>query len=81
MSDLRVEFHTAALAQMRGLPDEALDALVVRVTDLLTEPWDAQVIGDDDRFRRTVFGGRGLVSFFLDESEHVVRIFDVTWAG
>ncbi|RJL23935.1 hypothetical protein [Bailinhaonella thermotolerans] len=78
----RVEFHTAALAQMGGLPDAALDALVSRVADLLERPWDARVIADDRRFRRTTFGdGRGLVSFYLDETAQVLRIFDVTWAG
>ncbi|MGI5290678.1 hypothetical protein ACQEVF_46175 [Nonomuraea polychroma] len=40
MSHLRVEFHATALAQMQGLPDEALDALVAKVADLLQEPWE-----------------------------------------
>ncbi|WP_237109776.1 hypothetical protein [Nonomuraea sp. MG754425] len=54
---------------------------MARTADLLAEPWDARMIGEDDRFRRAVFGGRGLVSFFVDESAHALRIFDVTWAG
>ena len=33
----RVEFHAAALAQLEGLPPPAFDALVERVTKLVSE--------------------------------------------
>ena len=34
----RVELHVAALAEMKGLPTEALDALVSRTVELIEEP-------------------------------------------
>jgi hypothetical protein len=67
-----------------GLPGDAFDALVDRVVGLADEPWDATVAwpGDDSFHRETAFGdGRGFISFYLDESAKVIRIYRVVWAG
>lgn len=78
----RVEFHASALAQLDGLPPEAFDALVDQVVKLVDAPWDAQALSPDEpQFRQGQFGGLGLLSFFVDDREQVLRIFDVTWAG
>ncbi|WP_328990770.1 hypothetical protein OG394_31330 [Kribbella sp. NBC_01245] len=76
----RVEFHAAALAQLKGLPGEAFDALVKRTVDLVEQPWDAQAISADDaHFRQALFGEFGLLSFYVDDTNQLIRIFDVTW--
>jgi hypothetical protein len=78
----RVEFHAAALAQLDGLPAPAFDALVERVTKLVSSPWDAHPLAPDrPAFRQSVFGSLGLVSFHVDEAHELIRIFDVTWVG
>lgn len=78
----RVEFHAAALAQLDGLPSEAFDALVERVTKLVGAPWEAQPLTPDEpAFRQSVFGSLGLVSFHVDDAQELIRIFDVTWVG
>jgi len=77
-----VEFHAAALAQLNGLPTEAFDALVARVAELVAAPWDAWIMQPGDpNFRQTTFHRFGLLSFYLDETEKLIRIFDVTWVG
>jgi hypothetical protein len=43
-----VDLHVAALSQMKGLPEEALDALVARTADLVEKPWDARILYKDD---------------------------------
>jgi mRNA-degrading endonuclease RelE of RelBE toxin-antitoxin system len=78
----RVEFHASALAQLQGLPPSAFDALVERVSKLVGAPWDTQTLDrDEPSFRQCIFGGHGLLSFHIDDSRDLIRIFDVTWAG
>jgi hypothetical protein len=80
----RPEFEHAALVQLNGLPQAAFDALVERVTVLVSEPWDAAVIppDNDPAFRRTVFGGGfGLLSFRVDDAAETISIFDIVWIG
>lgn len=78
----RVEFHASALAQLKGLPDGAFDALVERVVELVEAPWDALVLcPDEPEFRQTHFGAFGLMSFHVHEKTEVIRIFHVIWAG
>jgi hypothetical protein len=77
-----VEFHASALGQLQGLPSQAFDALVERVSKLAGAPWDSQSLDrDETAFRQCVFGGLGLLSFHVDDSDELIRIFDVTWAG
>jgi hypothetical protein len=80
-----VRFEGAALFQLDGIPDDAFDALVERVSVLADEPWDASpaVSGDGEPgWRRVVFGGgNGLLTFQADDVAEVLRIFDVTWIG
>lgn len=80
----RVAFAGDAALHFHTLPSEAQDAVVQRAADLAEEPWDATVLppGNDPAFRGTVFGdGRGLMSFYLDETEATIRIFEIVWIG
>ncbi|ADB29760.1 hypothetical protein Kfla_0639 [Kribbella flavida DSM 17836] len=77
-----MEFHAAALAQLDGLPAEAFDALVRRATELVVAPWDSMALGaGEPAFRQTTFHPLGLLSFYVDDSRQLLRIFDVTWVG
>ncbi|MEV5962831.1 hypothetical protein AB0L70_13775 [Kribbella sp. NPDC051952] len=77
-----MEFHAAALAQLQGLPPQAFDALVERVTKLVGTPWEAHILDPHDpHFRQCIFGSLGLLSFHVDEQGELIRIFDVTWVG
>jgi hypothetical protein len=80
----RVEFEGAARVQLNGLPSTAFDALVDRVVTLVQEPWDADLMasGDDPAYRQAVFGeGHGLLSFHVDDTAELIRIFDIAWIG
>lgn len=78
----RVEFHASALAQLKGLPAEAFDALVERAVELVDAPWDAMMLySNEPAFRQTYFGTFGLVSFHVHEATETIRIFNVTWVG
>ncbi len=80
----RPEFEGDALVQLNGLPKAAFDALLGRVAVLVDEPWEAAVIppAHDLAYRRAVFGaGFGLLSFRVDETAEVIRIFDILWVG
>ena len=80
----QVRFEGQALAQLQGLPAAAFDALVERVVDLVEEPWDAAVMppGDDPAYRRITFGaGWGLLTFHVDDTAELIRIFDLLWIG
>jgi hypothetical protein len=79
-----VRFEGAALVQLNGLPARAFDALVHRVTDLVDEPWDAVVMppGDDPALRIAVFGaGYGLLTFYVNDTAEIIRVFDLAWIG
>ena len=78
----RVEFHAAALAQLKRTSAGRFDALVRRAVALVDEPWDAVALyPDEPEFRQTFFGRAGLMSFHVDTGTETIRIFDVTWAG
>jgi hypothetical protein len=78
----RVEFHASALAQLQGLPSPAFDGLVERVSKLVGAPWETPTLDSaEPNFRQCIFGDFGLVSFYVDDSRSLIRIFDVTWAG
>jgi len=78
----RVEFHAAALVQLKGLPSDAFDALVSAFVHLVNAPWDAMPLyPTEPEYRQASFGTYGLVSFYVDENADVFRVFDVTWAG
>ncbi|TQS23288.1 hypothetical protein [Microbispora hainanensis] len=77
-----MELHVAALSQMKGLPVEALDALISRTADLVEEPWDARALyKDEPEFRMTAFGDLGVMYFKVDDADELITIFNVTWAG
>ena len=80
----RVQFEGQALVQLNGLPQAVFDALVERVTDLVQEPWDADLMAPsgDPAYRQALFGhGYGLLSFRVDEAIELISIFDITWIG
>jgi hypothetical protein len=79
----RPEFYGAALRQIKGLPDDAFQALLDRVVELVDAPWDATVLppGDDPARRETGFGGYGLLYFHVDEQAQIIRIVNVLWVG
>ncbi|WP_283138519.1 hypothetical protein [Rhizohabitans arisaemae] len=78
----RVELHVAALAQMKGFPEEALDALLASTVDLIEKPWDARVLyADEPEYRQAIFGGSGILYFKVDEVNELITIFNVTWIG
>ena len=78
----RAELHPFALARMNGLPFEAVQALAARTAELIEEPWDAvAVYPDDPSFRRTAFGGFGVMTFRVDDQVELITIYNVVWAG
>jgi hypothetical protein len=47
-------------------------------------PWEVVVVspGDDRAFSEMMFGlSRGILSFHVDESVRLIRIFNVVWIG
>jgi hypothetical protein len=80
----RVGFEGNALVQLIGLPPEAFDAMIERVVDLVDAPWDADLMDarGSAAYRQIIFGqGLGLLSFRVDDSGELIRIFDITWIG
>jgi hypothetical protein len=79
----RVEFEGDALVRLNGLPEDAFDALVNRIVALTREPWDASEVtpGDEAPYREAFFGDYGIVSFRVDDSAELIRIFGIVWAG
>jgi hypothetical protein len=70
--------------QLKDLPEAIFDALVGRVTDLVREPWDADLMSPsgDPAYRQAIFGyGYGLLSFRVDDATELIKIFDITWIG
>jgi len=80
----RVRFEGHALVQLHGLPLVGFDALLARVVELVDAPWDAVVMppGDDTAYRQAVFGsGWGLLTFHVDDTTELIRIYDLIWIG
>ncbi len=78
----RVELHATALAQIGGLPTDAFDELVSALADVCERPWDAMAAyTGEPEFRQVIFGGLGLVSFYVDDTAGIIWVFDITWAG
>lgn len=76
----RVEFHAVAAAQIPGLPETAFTALIERLVRVARDPWDSLPTPEPD-YRRVTFGRWGLCSFRIDDTAHIVRVFDITWTG
>jgi hypothetical protein len=36
---------------------------------------------DDDRYREQVYGGKGLLSYVIDDDSAAVHVFSIVWAG
>lgn len=77
-----IDFHAAAAAQIPGLPEEAFAALVEELLVIGADPHRRGVSDPGDpRYREQVFGGRGLVSYVVDDAAKIVRVYSVVWAG
>lgn len=77
----RVEFHASAAAQIPGLPAEAFQALVDELLIIGADPHHRGLPhpdGPDGRLREQVFSGLGLVSYAIDETAKVVRVYAIT---
>jgi hypothetical protein len=51
---------------------------------LVDAPWDAYIAapGDAPTLRETTFGGgRGLLSFRVDDDAEMIHVFAITWIG
>jgi hypothetical protein len=79
----RVELSSRTLAQVGGLPDAALDALVVTMSAVTVYPDDPlrTFPAGDPYVRRAEFGDAGLVTYLIDDGLETVTIVDVTWTG
>lgn len=79
----RVDLSSRALGQVGGLPDAALDALVVTMAEVTGYPDDPlrTFPASDPYVRRAEFGAAGLVTYLIDDGSETVTIVDVTWAG
>jgi hypothetical protein len=81
----RVEFAATADVQVYGLPDEAFAGLIDTLVKVSRETWGQSAQesqNDDPAYRWVVFGdGLGVASFYADEAQQIVRLYDVTWIG
>jgi hypothetical protein len=53
-------------------------------SELFDAPWDAYIAapGDAPTLRETTFGGgRGLLSFRVDDDAEMIHVFAITWIG
>jgi hypothetical protein len=79
----RVELSSRVLGQLGGLPEAALDALVVTMSDVIEYPDDPlrTFPASDPYVRRAEFGNAGLVTYVIDDASTTVTVVDVTWTG
>lgn len=83
----RVEFHSKADEETRGLRAEVFGALVEALVQASRDPWgssreDRPPEGPDATYRWMSFGqGYGIVQFQIDDRERVLRVYGVTWTG
>lgn len=61
----------------------AYDAFMERILRLVDAPWDAWLVYPDRQqtYRETQFGEHGLLSFYLDENNDLLIIFNIPWTG
>lgn len=79
----RVQLSDKALGQLGGFPPLAMDALVVALSWVIEYPADPlrTFPTADPYVRQAMFGGAGLVTYRIDDAEHLVTVADVTWVG
>ncbi|MFC0862271.1 type II toxin-antitoxin system RelE/ParE family toxin [Sphaerimonospora cavernae] len=78
----RINYHASASSQVPGLPEDAFLALVRTLITVGDDPWSTGIPDPDDPdYRQAVFGGLGLVLYYVDDTAGVVNVYDVTWAG
>ena len=79
----RAQLSERALGQLGGFPAKALDALISTMAAVLDYPDDPiRTFSTDDPYvRRAEFGGRGLVTYLINDARKTVTLTDVTWTG
>lgn len=74
----------AVLRQMRGLPPEAWDMLVRTLARICDDPYDrlhSAPLENRPRDRLAELGDSGFLEFTISESEGLVRVYRLVWAG
>jgi hypothetical protein len=76
----------ARVASQGSVSGKSLASLQVpsAPADLVDAPWDAYIAapGDDPTLRETTFGGgRGQLSFRVDDDAEMIHVFAITWIG
>lgn len=81
----RAHLEAAAVRQVHGLPDEALNEIVRLLARVCDDPYDAVLsapfTGADLSRRVADVGGRGFLEFLVDEEAGLVRVYAVAWIG
>lgn len=83
MTSYRVEFHAKGAAETIGLPADAYVALIETLNLVAKNPHDPATTAatDDPHIREAIFATWGLVTFWIDDDAHLVRVHGVTWAA
>jgi len=79
----RVELSSRVLGQLGGLPEAALDTLVVTMAEVIEYPDDPlrTFPTGDPYVRRAEFSDAGLVTYVISDAATTVTVVDVTWVG
>lgn len=78
-----VAFLAKASAETVGMPEHAFAALMQTLTSISRDPWGATEVEDpgEPAMRWAIFAQRGIVSVYVDEARHTVRVHDILWSG
>ncbi|MDA2814377.1 hypothetical protein O4J56_27265 [Nocardiopsis sp. RSe5-2] len=79
----RIEFTAKGDAETVGLPSKAFTALIETLSAVGRDPWSAGWSDDaaDPLWRWAPFGEDGVVLFYVDTAQSLVRVHTVTWVG
>jgi hypothetical protein len=81
---LRPELELPVLRQMRGLPADALDALVRLLARICEDPYGrlhSMAAGQDPHERIAEIGDAGWIEFTVDEKAGLIRVHALVWIG
>ncbi|GLW22932.1 hypothetical protein DI270_017320 [Microbispora triticiradicis] len=78
----RINYHASASSLIPGLPEEAFRALIDTLLKVGDDPWEMGIPEPvDPQCRQAVFGGVGLVFYYVDDDAQMVTVYDIAWAG
>jgi hypothetical protein len=79
----RAELSERVLGQLGDSPAKALDALIATMSTVIEYPDDPmRTFPTSDQYvRRAEFGGLGLVTYVINDTQQTVTLTDVTWTG